>query len=154
MNAFFQDSRNRCSLLDAAASWQGTPWMAYGAARGLGVSSRMLVRMLYQEAGWNPIGIQWDSGLRAARGWEPIAEWLRKCPWFGPAERIEPGDLLVRFGSGAQFGVAIPDPARLSESHCFVQCVQPTGVTATKLGDSEFMSGLKMVLRPLSEPRS
>ena len=114
----------------------------------------MLVRLLYQEAGWSPNELHWDQGLREARGWESWVEWLRQCCWFGPVERIEPGDLMVGLGASLRLGVAIPDPIRLSESRHFVQCLQPTGVTTSILGDSEFMSGLKIVVRPLLKPRS
>lgn len=128
--------------------------MNHGAARGLGVSSRMLVRMLYQEAGWYPKELSWDRGLNPVRGWESVVEWLRNCRWFGPAERIEPGDLLVRIGAGAQFAVAISDPSRLSDSRYVVQCLQPSGVMTTKLAEAEWLFGFKLVLRPLAIPRS
>jgi cell wall-associated NlpC family hydrolase len=85
----------------AAAAWVGTPYADNSAVRGRGVCCHLLMREIYQDAGWLH-GVQAPKGSAQMSRWantSPMLDWFQGSgsQWFAPVpvNEVQPGDVLL-----------------------------------------------------------
>lgn len=91
--------RSESSLIDAARSWVGTPFVDNSRVKGRGVCCHFLMAEIYREAGWGDIDV--PPGIASAGRWaneSPVLQWLRGpgAKHFAEVEMAtEIGDLIL-----------------------------------------------------------
>lgn len=152
MKPYYQERARQAELLACAQEWEGTPFLPFGRAKGLGVDCVWLAASLYRETGhlemFQPGAYTMDGGHHNSLG--QVIGWLERNPRFQKVEPpLEVGDLLCfRMGRSVHHvGVVLTE-------RTFLHVCEGYDVREARIDDPTWRKRLACVYRPVEMSRS